>query len=217
MQDKFESHSEKRGLQFLSPTDQRVYCVGISTGGSAEIKMACTDAKRQIIATTIDPQGAVHAKQRIAELGLSNQIEVKIEDVSQPLPYDDGFFDYIYARLVLHYLPKNALMSGLQELNRTLRANGRMFVVVRSVNCPEAQDKTAKLDLATGLTTYFSGGKPYSRYFHSQESITHYLTIAGFTIEHVEEYQEQLCVDFHRTQLSNHVDTLIEVLTVITR
>ena len=40
---------------------------------------------------------------------LDTQIESKFEDVSQPLPYKDSYFDYAYARLVLHYLPKKAL------------------------------------------------------------------------------------------------------------
>ncbi len=115
---------------------------------------------------------------------------------------------------MLHYLPKNGLMSALSELYRILRTGGKMFVVVRSVDCLEACNKTAKLDVLTGLTTYSSEGKSYSRYFHSQESIKHYLSQAGLTIKHIDAYQEQLCVDCHRTQLSNQIDSLIEVLAI---
>jgi predicted SAM-dependent methyltransferase len=116
--------------------------------------------------------------------------------------------------LLLHYLPKDALTSALVELHRILRTEGRLFIVVRSIDCPEAYDQAAKFDTLTGLTTYCSDGKSYSRYFHSQESIKRHLSLAGFTIKHIDAYQEQLCVDFHRTQLSNQIDSLIEVLAI---
>lgn len=207
-----ESISEKNGISFLSPTDKKIYSVGISTGGLAEIKMAQSERERHIIATTVDLAGAEYAKQCIRESGLSDQIEVKIEDVSKHLSYPNCHFDYIYARLVLHYLAKDALTSALAELYRVLRAEGKIFIVVRSVDCLEASNKAAKFNVLTGLTTYSSEGKSYSRYFHSQGSIKEHLFLAGFTIKHMDAYQEQLCVDFHRTQISSQIDNLIEVL-----
>ncbi len=209
-----ESISERNGINFLCSTDKKIYSVGISTGGLAEIKMAQPDRERHIIATTVDSVGAEYAKQCIRESGLSNQIEVKIEDVSQPLPYPNCHFDYIYARLVLHYLTKDALTSALTELYRVLRKEGKLFIVVRSVDCLEASDKVAKFDALTGLTTYSSEGKSYSRYFHSQESIKEHLSLAGFTIKHIDAYQEQLCVDFQRTTPSSQIDSLIEIVAV---
>lgn len=209
-----ESISERNGISFLSPSDKKIYSVGISTGGLAEIRMAQSDSRRHIIATTIDSTGAEYAKQRIQESGFSDQIEVKIEDVSQSLPYPNRHFDYIYARLVLHYLAKDALTSALTELFRVLRTEGKIFIVVRSVDCLEASDKAAKFNELTGLTTYTSGGKSYSRYFHSQESIKRYLSLTGFSVKHMDAYKEQLCVDFHRTQFSSQIDSLIEVLAI---
>lgn len=206
-----ESISETNGINFLSHKDKKIYSVGISTGGLAEIKMAKAQSARHVIATTIDPKGAEHAKHRIKELGFSDQIDIKIEDVSQQLPYPNDHFDYIYARLILHYLTKDALASALAELHRVLRTNGRIFVVVRSTDCPEARN-AAKFDAVTCLTTYSSGKESYSRYFHTQESISHYLSQAGFTIEHMAAYQEHLCVDFQRTLPASQIDSLIEVL-----
>ena len=37
------SISERNGIDFLSPTDKKIYSVGISTGGLTEIKMAQSD------------------------------------------------------------------------------------------------------------------------------------------------------------------------------
>ena len=60
-------------------------------------------------------------RSRINEHKLSHQIEVKVEDITKRLPYADNYFDYIYARLILHYLPKPDLQIALRELNRILK------------------------------------------------------------------------------------------------
>lgn len=208
------SISENNGIAILSDDDQQIYSVGISTGGLAEIRMVQSDRKRHVIATTLDSEGAKYAKNRIEASEFSDQIEVKVEDVSQPLPYLDCHFDFIYARLVLHYLPRCELMRALNQLHRVLRVGGKIFVVVRSVECPEARSENAIPDPDTGTTTYTSNGYSYSRYFHSEESIQNYLRSSGFFVKYAKSYEEQLCIDFRRTQLSSQVDVLIELLAV---
>ncbi len=207
------SISENNGITALSENDLYVYSVGISTGGAAEMRMAELNPLRQIIASTIDPEGAHFAQKQINAKGLSKQVHVKIEDVTKPLPYENASFDFIYARLVLHYLPKNELKQALAELHRILKSGGRLFVVVRSTDCHEATSKNAIHDPLTGLTTYTSNnGDSYSRFFHTEHSIQEYLKAAGFTIQSIKSYEEQLCIDFQRTKPSNHIDLLIEVL-----
>ena len=208
------SISETNGLHCLTEKDKTIYSMGISTGGAAEIRMAANHPKRHVIATTIDPVGATYAKKQINSLGLSHQIEIKIEDVAEPLPYLEGYFDFLYARLVLHYLPKKSLDLALHELFRILKTGGKIFVVVRSTDCLEAQGKNARFDPETGLTTYISEQQSYSRYFHTEESIQRHLVSAGFSIQYVKTYKEQLCVDFERTKLSKQIDSLIEVLAI---
>ncbi len=207
------SVSENNGLAAIFEEDRYIYSVGISTGGLAEMSMAMYSPNRRIIATTIDQEGASFAQTRIDEAGLSEKIEVKIEDVTTPLSYRDGYFDFVYARLVLHYLSKNKLIKALEELYRVLKKRGKMFVVVRSTDCLEAQDQNAIFNSETGMTTYFSkGGYSCSRFFHDRESIQKFLVASGFHINHVKTYDEQLCVDFQRTQPSEQMDALIEVL-----
>lgn len=207
------SVSENNGIEALNDSDLQVYSVGISTGGIAEIRMVELNPQRKVIATTIDTKGAEFARDHIETKGLSNQVIVKIEDVSKPLPYEDSSFDFIYARLVLHYLPKPELVQALKELHRVLKEGGKLFVVVRSSNCYEAQNGT--LDPLTGLTTYTSNdGNTHSRFFHTENSIQEYLKDSGFKIQHVKSYEEQLCSDFQRTKLSNYIDDLIEVLSI---
>lgn len=54
------------------------------------------------------------------------------------LLYSSGEFDFVYARLVLHYLTQQQLSKSLMDLQWVLRKGGRIFVVVRSADCPEA-------------------------------------------------------------------------------
>lgn len=209
-----QSVSENNGIATLNGNDLQIYSVGISTGGIAEIRMVELNPQRKVIATTIDTKGANFAREHIEAKGLSKQVIVKVEDVSKPLPYEDASFDFIYARLVLHYLPKTELVQTLSELYRVLKDGGKLFVVVRSSNCYEATSKNAIFDPLTGLTTYTSnGGNSCSRFFHTENSIQEYLRASGFTIQHIKSYEEQLCIDFQRTKLSNYIDHLIEVLS----
>lgn len=212
------SLSEDHGIAALTDDDQQILSVGISTGGVAEIRMAEANPTRNIVATTIDSEGVVFAKKYITERQLDGQIEAKIEDVAEPLPYPDAHFDYIYARLVLHYLPKNKLVQALDELYRVLKQGGKLFIVVRSVNCPDASREDAHFDPATNLTncTFVDEktGKThsYSRYFHTEESISKYVTDAGFNLAYTKTYNEHLYVDFMRTELSPQTDNVIELL-----
>lgn len=212
------SISEDNGIAALTNDDLQVLSVGISTGGVAEIRMAEVNPERHIVATTIDEEGVAFAQKYIAEKHLDGQIEAKIEDVAEPLPYADAHFDYIYARLVLHYLAKDKLVAALAELHRVLKPGGKLFVVVRSTDCPDARREDAHFDPATNLTscTFLDEktGKAhsYSRYFHTEESISKYVSDAGFDVAYTKAYDEHLYVDFMRTQLSPKTDNVIELL-----
>ncbi|MBS3903945.1 MAG: hypothetical protein KGZ39_01295 [Simkania sp.] len=85
------SISEDNGLAAILNSDVRIYSVGISTGGIAEIRMGQSSQQRKIIATTLDQEGATFAKNQIKKAGLSNQIEVKLEDIAHALPYPIAF------------------------------------------------------------------------------------------------------------------------------
>ncbi len=212
------SRSEDAGIELLPTDAKKIYSVGISTGGIAEMRMAEQLPGVHIIATTIDEKGIDFAKELIQDKGLADQIEVKLEDIARPLAYADDSFDYVYARLVLHYLPKADLAKSLAELYRVLRSDGKLFVVVRSTECPDAKREGATYDPETGLTTCTvkEDGREYSytRYFHTEESIAEAVRAAGFSVASIESYDEQLFKDFMRTVLSDNEDNIIQVVAV---
>lgn len=210
------SLSEERGLSFIDDSDLVIFSPGISSAGFAEIRMAKANSERKIIATTIDEKGLSFAEEVITQMDLQNQIETRLEDLRSKNEYPDEYFDVIYARLVLHYLSSQDLDAVLADFYRTLKSDKKLFVVVRSEkNIPDRND--VAFDEKTKMTTIThknaDGSVRYleTRYFHSPESICEHLTKAGFEVEDVEEYQEQLYKDFARKEIAPVLDHVIEI------
>lgn len=216
-----ESISENSGVNLLSKDDLNILSVGISTACSAEIKFAKKNPNSHIIATTIDEKGIEIAQNKVDELGLNDQITLKIEDVTKESNYVDEYFDYVYARLVLHYLDNKQLAFALKELNRVLKTDGKLFVVVRSENAWEAKLDGTTFDEKTGLTrhpdirTYGTPDVKYCyRRLHSEDSISEFLSEAGFEVEYTKVYDEYLSPDFNRDHMNDKPSELIEVLAL---
>jgi cyclopropane fatty-acyl-phospholipid synthase-like methyltransferase len=217
------STSEQHGVALLPLAPATVYSVGISTAGVAERYMAQTLLAQaaegnRIFATTLDAAGADLVRQTVQMAGLERCIDVKTEDVTGQLPYPDDYFDFIYARLILHYLSAGQLDDSLASLFRTLKPDAKFYTVVRSDECLEYRNALA-YDATTKLSTYLPQTDipgqltvPQQRYFHSAESITSHLITAGFEVARVERYDEQLYADFGRTILSATTDNVIEVV-----
>jgi cyclopropane fatty-acyl-phospholipid synthase-like methyltransferase len=208
------SISEDRGLALLTADDRKILSVGISTAGTAEIRMARMLYGRSVVATTLDTVGAAQTRCAVADAGLTDQIEVKVEDVAGGLLYSSGEFDFVYARLVLHYLTQQQLSKALMDLQRVLRKGGRIFVVVRSADCPEAMQPENTTDEHTHLTSYtsFATGKTEQRYFHTRASIAEAVQKAGFTLVSRAQYKEALSHAFDRQDGRWIDNNLIEVV-----
>lgn len=211
------STSEEHGLAQINDTDLVIFSPGISTAGFAEIRMAQINPQRKIIATTIDEKGLQFAEEVIAEVGLTDQIQTKLEDLRSG-DYPPNTFNFIYARLVLHYLASSDLDKVLEKFSISLKPNGRLFAVVRSEKNLNRDDPNTKYDPETKLTTqphYSASGEiegTSTRYFHTVDSIKNHITKAGFHIDEITEYEEQLYKDFMRNEISPVKDTVIEVL-----
>lgn len=199
------SKSEKRGLKQLDVKMEKILSIGISTGGFAEICMAkkCPNAK--IIATTIDKKGLKFSVEKMSKFQEFDRIEAKIEDVSKPMEYSDNTFDYVYARLVLHYLNKQQLNDALKEIYRVLKPNGKFFIVARNNKEWEISKKEFVLeyDEETNMTTYYGQwgkDKIHARQFLSEKQIQEILLEHGFKIKNLKSYRERLYTDYERTR-----------------
>jgi len=208
-----KSQSELNGMKMLTDETMRILSIGISTGGNAEIKMASQHPERRIIATTLDCEGLKSVKEKMSTSKLSSQIELRLEDISDSnLKYSGNQFDFVYARLVLHYLSAQKLSQALKNIHRVLKPESKVFIVVRSKNSPELKPEAIVFyDETTCLTTYLpeSGSRrELTRYFHSQDSITTALSSNGFQVEDVTSFYEDLSPSFKRddnVRIRNHL------------
>lgn len=199
------SKSEKRGLKLLNPNIENILSIGISTGGSSEIAMAKKCPKAKIIATTINEKGLAFSIEKMSNFKEYNQIDVRLEDVSKPMPYKDNTFDFIYARLVLHYLTKQQLENALQEIHRILKPKGVLFIVTRNNKEWEITNKDFVIDYDedTNMTTYYVQGKKEEiakRQFLSEEQLQSLINKYNFKIKRIKSYREKLYTDYERTR-----------------
>lgn len=208
-----ESRSENDGLNALKNTDLKVLSIGISTAGEAEIKMVKDQPGRSVVATTLDQNGLEYVREKIKAAGYDSQIEARFEDIAkEDLPYENETFNFIYARLVLHYLTAQQLHTALSSMYRILKNDGRVFIVVRSVESQELHDGVIGYDSNTHITTYTTAfGARAERYFHTVTSISGAVEEAGFHINSVDVFDEDLSVDFNREgeAVSNNLIELV--------
>ena len=211
------SKSEKRALKLLNPEISDILSIGVSTGGSAEINMARICPKAKIIATTIDEKGLAFTNEAIKKYGMEKRIETKLEDVSKPMPYKSNSFDFVYARLVLHYLNKQQLESALKEIHRVLKPSGLFFCVARNneeweLTKPEF---IISYDKKTNMTTYYEQWEKKvirTRQFLSEEQLVSTLEQKKFDIVSCESYKEFLYTDYERTIKSKKPNSLTEIV-----
>lgn len=213
------SKSEENGINLITANDLNILSIGISTAGSAEIKMAEKNPNSHIIATTIDKEGLNYTKNIIEQYGLSDRIETKLEDVSEKMPYNDELFDFVYARLVLHYLDNENLRKALKEIKRVMKKHGRLYIVVRSRDEWEAKLEGATYDENTGITKYskydtlgIDNVEYLYRRLHTVDSLSSFLVAEGFDIKYIKEYEEQSYKDYKRTEKVKYPNSLIECL-----
>ena len=212
MNNKF-SISEIDGINLVNKDMENVLSVGISTNGNAELEMLSRNDNLFIIGTTIDKKGIENTKRIVSDKKIENRFMLKVEDVREKDIYEDKSFDYIYARLVLHYLNDNELLNVLKEFRRILKDNGLLYIVVRSDKCDEYINNLIKYDEKTGLSEHVTfTGNIDKRRFHNYETISKAITEAGLNIKSIKDYDEELFADYERTIPVSVRNNLIEVV-----
>ncbi|WP_020665008.1 class I SAM-dependent methyltransferase [Amycolatopsis benzoatilytica] len=124
----------------------------------------------------------------LARKRLGADADLRIADLSQPLPYQDQSFDDVIAALVLHYLEDWA--APLAELHRVLRPGGRL---VLAVNHPHIYKYVRPEGNYFGIEKWaeeytFNGKNAVLEYWHRPlRAMTAAFTDAGFRIAVVDE------------------------------
>lgn len=207
------SISELDGINLINNNMENVLSVGISTNGNAEIEMLNKNENLFIIGTTIDKKGIEKTKKIVSDKKIEDRFLLKLEDVRDKDLYEDDSFDYIYARLVLHYLTDSELNEVLKEFRRILKKDGLLYIVVRSDKCDEYINNLIKFDEKTGLSEHVTfTGVVDKRRFHNYETITKSVTDAGLNIKSIKDYDEVLYADYERTIPVDVRNNLIEVI-----
>jgi SAM-dependent methyltransferase len=151
--------------------------------GSGPLSAALRD--RGAVVTCLDGSAAMV---ELARRRLGDGVDVRVADLAEPLPFDDGRFDDVVASLVLHYLEDWS--GALAELRRVLRPGGRLLV---SVNHPGAYPIVYPEADYFAVTRYsedytFDGKVTWLTFWHRPlHAMTDAFTAAGFRIVTISE------------------------------
>lgn len=125
---------------------------------------------------------------RLARERLGDDADVKVADLTLPLPYDNEAFDDALAVLVLHYLED---WSGpLAELRRVLKPGGRLVVVVNHpVIPPVLYPDIDYFATVPNTEEYDFDGVPATLtiWYRSLSAMSESFTAAGFRISAISE------------------------------
>ncbi|GGP84445.1 class I SAM-dependent methyltransferase [Saccharothrix coeruleofusca] len=117
----------------------------------------------------------------LARRRLGDDADLRVADLTGPLPYPDAAFDDAIAALVLHYLQDWA--APLAELRRVLKPGGRLIVAVNHPIILKLVDREADyFAISKWSQEYtFHGQKAVLTYWHRPlHAMTDAFTAAGF-------------------------------------
>jgi ubiquinone/menaquinone biosynthesis C-methylase UbiE len=124
----------------------------------------------------------------LARQRLGDDVDLRVADITGPLPYPDGAFDDAVAALVLHYLED--WTAPLAELRRVLKPGGRLIVVVNHpILLKMVHRETDYFATTKWSDEYdFNGQKAVLTYWHRPlHAMTDAFTAAGFRIRVIDE------------------------------
>jgi SAM-dependent methyltransferase len=76
----------------------------------------------------ISPSGMDMTRQWLLEEGLT--ADLRIQDITQKLPYDADFFDAVFSIQVIHHATITTIQKIIREIERVLKREGFIFITV---------------------------------------------------------------------------------------
>ncbi len=151
--------------------------------GSGPISAGCRD--RGATVTGFDRSAKMV---ELARRRLGADADLRVADLSRPLPYPDGAFDDVIASLVLHYLED--WTAPLAELRRVLRPGGRLILAVNHpLVFPVVSPGADYFAIRKWSDEYtFAGQNAVLTYWHRPlHAMSDAFTAAGFRISVISE------------------------------
>jgi ubiquinone/menaquinone biosynthesis C-methylase UbiE len=103
-------------------------CVVLEVGCGVGLT-ACEIARKhgaQVMGIDLSANMIANAQKRAQELGVSDRVQFRVEDVTQ-LPFDDGAFDVVVMESFLNILGEpDIIQRALHEISRVTKAGGRV-------------------------------------------------------------------------------------------
>jgi ubiquinone/menaquinone biosynthesis C-methylase UbiE len=123
-------HLIPRVGRYLGPDIQHVLDFGCGSGGSA-IALALVYPNVTCTGTDIDPEEVAIARERAKLYGVADRCEFHSTCAGQPLPFQDGSFDFCQCSSVLEYaVDVDVRRFCIHEMARLLRPQGLLFCSV---------------------------------------------------------------------------------------
>lgn len=166
-------------LAMLPPVDgRRVLDAGCGSGLYCQLLL-----ERGARVTGVDESARMvaHARRRLAD----RDVELRVADLRDPLPYGDGSFDGVLSALTLHYLEDWA--PPLAEFRRVLAPDGWLLLSTHHPGSDVAHFKPARYLDVEPLEDTIDWAGPIRFYRRPMSRIINQLAQAGFAIERMEE------------------------------
>ncbi|HZA75258.1 MAG TPA: class I SAM-dependent methyltransferase [Acidimicrobiales bacterium] len=177
----------------------RLLDVGCGWGGM--VMHAAQHHGAQAVGITISKQQAELAEKRVAEAGLSDQVQIRVQDYRE---VDDGPYDGISSIGMFEHVGEARLAEYFDRLRSLVRPGGRLLN--HGISRP-ARSERARLPRRSFINRYvFPDGE-----LHEVGRVISITQDAGFEVRHVESLREHYALTLRRwvANLEEHWDEAV--------
>ncbi len=130
---------KKRGRVFTEPHEDMPYVVRNlrKSGATTVLDLGCGTGRHvvylakdgfTVFGVDHSPEGVKASRQWLADEKLD--ADLRVHDMTDRLPFDDGFFDAVVSVQVIHHAETATIRRVVQEMARVLKPGGFVFVTV---------------------------------------------------------------------------------------
>jgi SAM-dependent methyltransferase len=129
-------HVELRELFLRNLPSEPYPCRILDLGcGQGHDVAAMFRAGHRVTGIDFSPDAIRQARRKIP-FWRRRQVELRVHDLAEPMPFPDRTFDGAFSHLALHYFHDEATRAIFSEIRRVLRPHGVLVFSVKSVDDP---------------------------------------------------------------------------------